>query len=256
MMLQVFVSPVFGKILLVLQLGLLLSFIFFRWTQPMGGIWTVVQSDPFAPKPRNLLVRMFDWFAIRDEYVKLTPEHILTTLFTSNFIGVACSRSIHYQYYCWYYHTLPYLLWRTELPVLCVSFVNHHVIQKLILFGCFELVYNVYPSTPTSSLLFQCSHICLLACLWMRKTDQSCKMYYDRTIFRCGGTKRKRGIECLLHTFTFIHFTHQQKYCCQWNTNDELDASPNLLITQNPTSFTINRLFSLLLYSFQIIICF
>ena len=86
----------------------------------MGGIWTVVQSDPFAPKPRNLLVRIFDWFVLRDEYIELTSEHILTTLFISNFIGVVCSRSIHYQYYCWYFHTIPYLLWRTNLPLLCV----------------------------------------------------------------------------------------------------------------------------------------
>lgn len=86
----------------------------------MGGIWTVVQSDPFAPKPRNLLVRMFDWFVIREETIPLTTEHILTTLFTSNFIGIVCSRSIHYQYYCWYFHTLPYLLWRTKLPTCCV----------------------------------------------------------------------------------------------------------------------------------------
>lgn len=87
----------------------------------MGGIWTVVQSNPFAPKPRNLLVRMFDWFVVRDGYVELTPEHILTVLFGSNFIGIVCSRSIHYQYYDWYFHTLPYLAWRTNLPTLCVG---------------------------------------------------------------------------------------------------------------------------------------
>lgn len=112
------------------MLAILLSFIFFRWSQsrssppltprPMGGIWTVVQSDPFAPKPRNLLVRMFDWFVVREGYVELTAEHIMTVLFTSNFIGAVCSRSIHYQYYDWYFHTLPYLAWRTNLPVLCV----------------------------------------------------------------------------------------------------------------------------------------
>ena len=86
----------------------------------MGGIWKVVQSDPFAEKPRNLLVRCIDWFSIREEYVQLTSEHILTTLFISNFIGIVCSRSIHYQYYCWYFHTIPYLLWRTDLPFLLV----------------------------------------------------------------------------------------------------------------------------------------
>ena len=86
----------------------------------MGGIWRVVQSDPFAPKPRNLLVRAFDWFRFRERPVKLTPEHVMTTLFASNFIGVVCSRSMHYQYYDWYFHSLPYLAWRTDLPVIAV----------------------------------------------------------------------------------------------------------------------------------------
>lgn len=140
----------------------------------MGGIWTVVQSDPFAPKPRNLLVRMFDWFVVRDGYVELTPEHILTTLFGSNFIGIVCSRSIHYQYYDWYLHTLPYLAWRTNFPTLCVSAAGESDVQKLFLLLCIEITYNVYPSTPASSMLWQAAHLTLLAGLWFRKSDVSC----------------------------------------------------------------------------------
>lgn len=89
----------------------------------MGGIWKVVQSDPFAPSPRNLLVRAFDWLQFRPYNVRLTPEHIMLTLFGGNFIGIACSRSIHYQYYAWYFHSLPFLLWRTNLPVIAVGMV-------------------------------------------------------------------------------------------------------------------------------------
>ncbi|KFV59923.1 Dol-P-Man:Man(5)GlcNAc(2)-PP-Dol alpha-1,3-mannosyltransferase, partial [Gavia stellata] len=54
-------------------------------------------------------------------------------------------RSLHYQFYVWYFHTLPYLLWCTPTAKLA------HM-PKVLLLGVIELCWNTYPSTVRSSL--------------------------------------------------------------------------------------------------------
>lgn len=49
--------------------------------------------------------------------MQIRSQLVLLPLFVSNFIGICFSRSLHYQFYVWYYHTIPYLLWCTRLPV-------------------------------------------------------------------------------------------------------------------------------------------
>jgi len=38
-------------------------------------------------------------------------------MFTGNFIGIVFCRSLHFQFYVWYYHTLPLLLWLLPIDV-------------------------------------------------------------------------------------------------------------------------------------------
>lgn len=73
-------------------------------------------------------------------------------IFLANFIGVMCSRSLHYQFYVWYFHTLPYLTW----------FTDYNVSLKLLLLGLIEFAWNTYPSTVLSSSLLHLSHLILL----------------------------------------------------------------------------------------------
>lgn len=73
-------------------------------------------------------------------------------IFLANFIGMVCARSLHYQFYVWYFHSLPYLVW----------FTDYNVSLKLLLLGLIEFAWNTYPSTAISSGLLHLSHLVLL----------------------------------------------------------------------------------------------
>lgn len=76
----------------------------------------------------------------------ISGHFIITTIFMSNFIGIAFARTLHYQFYVWYFHTIPYLLWHTgSLPLLV----------KIFVFFSIEVAFNIYPATWWSSALLQ-----------------------------------------------------------------------------------------------------
>ncbi|XP_067011871.2 lethal(2)neighbour of tid protein [Anabrus simplex] len=89
----------------------------------------------------------------------------LLPLFTANFIGIACSRSLHYQFYVWYFHTLPYLLWASPFSTMF----------RLCVLGLIELCWNTFPSTFLSSALLHTCHIIILYGLHQNKTQRSVK---------------------------------------------------------------------------------
>ncbi|XP_055905726.1 lethal(2)neighbour of tid protein 2 [Eupeodes corollae] len=76
----------------------------------------------------------------------------LLPLFLCNFIGVICARSLHYQFYVWYFHSLPYLVW-------CTSF---NLGTRYLILGLIEFCWNTYPSTNFSSAMLHFCHFVLL----------------------------------------------------------------------------------------------
>ena len=79
-------------------------------------------------------------------------------LFASNFIGIACARSLHFQFCVWYFNTLPLLLAATDLPALL----------KVLLFISVELAWNPWASETSSvasSLLLTVAHAAVLVAL-------------------------------------------------------------------------------------------
>lgn len=113
---NIFLSQYFHILLLALHIGILLAVYLIRWRT--------------IPKP-------------------LSPKSILLILFSSNFIGIACARSLHYQFYVWYYHTLPALFFATKLPIPVV----------MLMLGVIEMCWNTYPSTVLSSSALQVCHV-------------------------------------------------------------------------------------------------
>lgn len=82
---------------------------------------------------------------------------MLRVAFTSNLIGVACARSLHYQFYAWYFPSLPLLLW--SCPSIPIPL-------RLCWLALMEWAWNVYPSTTASSLMIHALHLSLLYGLW------------------------------------------------------------------------------------------
>ena len=90
----------------------------------------------------------------------MTTAEIVWIVWTGNFIGIVCARTLHYQFYSWYCHSLPFLLWSTSLRTW----------QRLSIWLAIEVIWNVYPPTAASSLLLLTCHCVLLAALWRRPT--------------------------------------------------------------------------------------
>ncbi|CAH8556785.1 dolichyl-P-Man:Man(5)GlcNAc(2)-PP-dolichol alpha-1,3-mannosyltransferase, variant 2 [Schistosoma haematobium] len=136
---SVFLDRRFHMILLILHLCMLFVF-FWKFIRSRGG--------------------MKNYFCIFDPErdSKLDPAAVLYPMFVCNFVGIVISRSLHYQFYVWYFHTIPYLLW-------CVRRFSTPV--KLLILGLIEISWNTYPSTILSSGLLNLCHLALLVGLIM-----------------------------------------------------------------------------------------
>ncbi|NWR63747.1 ALG3 mannosyltransferase, partial [Bucorvus abyssinicus] len=149
---EVFQNRAFHAMLLLAHLAGLGLFALHRWHRPKESILALLK-DPAKRKPPSppLTANNILWQG--------GQQGIIFVLFSSNFLGVCCSRSLHYQFYVWYFHTLPYLLWCTPTTKLA------HM-PKVLLLGVIELCWNTYPSTVCSSLSLHICHGLILLQLW------------------------------------------------------------------------------------------
>ncbi|KAI9500797.1 glycosyltransferase family 58 protein, partial [Coemansia spiralis] len=136
-----FLSPQWSLFLLVAHLALLAALALFVWPRlSQSTAWGVIKSG-FVSKT-----------APNSSTPPVTSSEALAVVFTANFVGIVCARSLHYQFYAWYAHMLPLLLHLSRIPFLA----------QLAVWVMIEYSWNIYPSTTFSSLTLLCAHLTLL----------------------------------------------------------------------------------------------
>ncbi|KAI3422242.1 hypothetical protein GPALN_012772 [Globodera pallida] len=155
---SVFVDRRFHIALLAAHLSLLAVFALKFWFRSSGGLFNSL---------RKLL------FGVR---LRLDAHDILFALFSSNLVGMAFARSLHYQFYCWYYHSIPYLLFsplyspNNQIAHIRdgkkLTFSSKQIAVRLAIMLGIEFCWNVFPSTSASSLLLHALHasVIVLSC--------------------------------------------------------------------------------------------
>lgn len=114
-------------------------------------------------------------FCINKNQDTLSPYYMLSTLFVSNFLGIITARSLHYQFYIWYFHTLPLLLFlplsleyldslngNGKNPLSFLSSLRKSKILTLFLMLGIEVSFSVTKddfATPGTSIVLQLCHL-------------------------------------------------------------------------------------------------
>jgi alpha-1,3-mannosyltransferase len=164
---HVFVDKRLAVALLVGHLFTLLIFGHFRWTAAgSGGLVGLVSVR--HPESRLWLVgrEWWDW-ASRYRVRRLRRSHVIHCMFSCNLIGIAFARTLHYQFYLWYFHTLPLLVFSSALPTpVCFAVLL-----------AIELVFNIYPPRGVAALALCVSHFAALSGLWGLPPKNDCDIF-------------------------------------------------------------------------------
>ena len=97
---EVATGKVLAQALLAAHLTVLLVFLLFKWTSFSKGIGEWIKE-----------IRVNELFSLAIQRRSLDPKYVILSLFTCNLIGIVCARSLHYQFYSWYYQQLPLILY-------------------------------------------------------------------------------------------------------------------------------------------------
>ncbi|KAI5806721.1 glycosyltransferase [Peziza echinospora] len=148
-----FQSRWFSAGLLVVHAGLLVLFICTRWTKPSN-----------LPLTNFLRTYLFAWTVPSADSLqqyqisqRVTSRFMLTTILTSNAIGMLCARSLHFQFYSWLAWGTPYLLW----------VAGWNPVAVYAIWAAQEWAWNVYPTAEGSSAVVVAVLAVVVAGVWV-----------------------------------------------------------------------------------------
>lgn len=154
----IFLSPNFSHALLVLHFSTLLLFVHTKWTRRDGGLINVIRR-----------ILSHEWRSWGRGAFHDGPAFMTELLWGCVFVGIVFSRTIHFQFYVWYFHSLPFLLASVQMKPTWLCNLS-----RLALFAGIEYGYTVVNSAlgpegkplgeplPLSALVLQSSHLLLL----------------------------------------------------------------------------------------------
>lgn len=161
---SLFLDKRLAVVLLAFHLSILLVFGQMRWTaQSTGGLMGLLRLPQETLK--GWVLEVLKYTVIRD----LNPSHVTGVLFTSNFIGIVFARTLHYQFYLWYAHTLPFMVCRGNL----------RWITKFVILLTIEAVFNVYPPHKLAAVSLHIAHFGILLSLWNEKRATEASIFKD-----------------------------------------------------------------------------
>jgi len=161
---ETFLNKRFGHLLLLVLVTTLLATAHCIWCRKEGGLigyvmryWKVKKMQSPKKKQSNNKKKTNKKEKEKELAAVVSGEYFLDRLFLCNFVGIVFAKSLHFQFYVWYFHSIPYLAWRSTLPL----------VIKWILILAIEGVWNVFPSNPVSSIVLWICHLVLLCTVIM-----------------------------------------------------------------------------------------
>lgn len=121
---KLFLDRRFSALLLSFHIGLVIFWLSTRWTtiHRNGLDWIRIhfRGTPEGKKIPSPRCEPYLPHCIWEyEYADCSSnvQDIVATLFVCNLIGITFARSLHYQFYSWYAHQVPLLVYLAKLPL-------------------------------------------------------------------------------------------------------------------------------------------